>query len=123
VRNQRTAKSFGMPRRRLPGRRSFDVAAMQKLEIERLIGPTGEVLSLTIRSSVSSTRGFGARNGDDHERSSSKQPKPDIEKKKQGGRQRLRSTSGGAGRNLPGFRCVAVTEPARTKSGDNNKSD
>jgi nicotinate phosphoribosyltransferase len=55
-------------------------------------------------------------------RSSSKQPKPDIEKKKQNERQRLEEAlEEGLEETFPASDAVAVTEPARTKSGDNNK--
>jgi len=55
-------------------------------------------------------------------RSSSKQPKPDVEKKKQNERQRLENAlEEGLEETFPASDAVAVTEPARTKSGDNNK--
>jgi len=55
-------------------------------------------------------------------RSSSKQPKPDIEKKKQNERQRLEEAlEEGLEETFPASDAVAVTEPARTKSDDNNK--
>ncbi len=55
-------------------------------------------------------------------RSSSKQPKPDIKKKKQNERQRLeKALEEGLEETFPASDAVAVTEPARTKSGDNNQ--
>ena len=55
-------------------------------------------------------------------RSSSKQPKPDIENKRQNERQRLeKALEEGLEETFPASDAVAVTEPARTKSGDNNK--
>ena len=55
-------------------------------------------------------------------RSSTKQPKPDIEKKKQNERQRLENAlEEGLEETFPASDAVAVTEPARTKSGDNNR--
>jgi nicotinate phosphoribosyltransferase len=55
-------------------------------------------------------------------RSSRKQPKPDIEKKQQNERQRLENAlEEGLEETFPTSDAVAVTEPARTKSGDNNK--
>ena len=57
-------------------------------------------------------------------RSSSKQPKPDVEKKNRNERQRLeKALEEGLEETFPASDAVAVTEPARTKSGDNNKSD
>lgn len=54
-------------------------------------------------------------------RSSSKQPKPDIEKK-QNERQRLENAlEEGLEETFPASDAVAVTEPARTKSDDNNR--
>jgi len=54
-------------------------------------------------------------------RSSSKQ-KSDIEKKKQNKRQRLEEAlEEGLEGTFPASDAVAVTEPARTKPGDNNK--
>ena len=53
--------------------------------------------------------------------SSSKQPKPDIEKKKQNERQRLeKALEEGLEETFPASDAVAVTEPAPTKSDDNN---
>ena len=53
-------------------------------------------------------------------RSSSKQPKPDIQKKKQNERQRLENAlEEGLEETFPASDAVAVTEPARTKSDDN----
>lgn len=74
---------------------------------------------------MSSMRGFGPYAMETiMTRSSSKQPKPDIEKKKQSGRQRLEEAlQEGLEETFPASDAVAVTEPARTKSGDNNKSD
>ena len=55
-------------------------------------------------------------------RSSSKQPKPDVEKKKQNERQRLENAlEEGLEETVPASDAVAVTEPARTKPGDNNQ--
>ena len=55
-------------------------------------------------------------------RSSRKQPKPDIEKKKQNERQHLENAlEEGLEETFPASDAVAVTEPARTKPGDNNK--
>ena len=55
-------------------------------------------------------------------RSSSKQPKSDIERKKQNERQRLeQALEEGLEETFPASDAVAVTEPARTKPGDNNK--
>jgi len=54
-------------------------------------------------------------------RSSSKQPKPDIENKRQNERQRLeKALEEGLEETFPASDAVAVTEPARTKSGDNH---
>ena len=53
-------------------------------------------------------------------RSSSKQPKSDIEKKKQNERQRLeKALEEGLEETFPASDAVAVTEPARTKYDDN----
>lgn len=55
-------------------------------------------------------------------RSSSKQPKPDIERNKQNERQRLeQALEEGLEETFPASDAVAVTEPARTKSDDNNQ--
>ena len=55
-------------------------------------------------------------------RRSSKQPKSDIERKRQNERQRLENAlEEGLEETFPASDAVAVTEPARTKSGDNNK--
>jgi len=55
-------------------------------------------------------------------RSSSKQPKPDVEKKNQNERQRLeKALEEGLEETFPASDAVAVTEPARTKFGDNNR--
>lgn len=55
-------------------------------------------------------------------RSSSKQPKPDVEKKRQNERQRLeKALEEGLEETFPASDAVAVTEPARTKSDDGNK--
>ena len=55
-------------------------------------------------------------------RSSRKQPKPDVEKKRQNERQRLENAlEEGLEETFPASDAVAVTEPARTKSDDNNK--
>jgi nicotinate phosphoribosyltransferase len=55
-------------------------------------------------------------------RSSRKQPKPDVEKKRQNERQRLENAlEEGLEETFPASDAVAVTEPARTKPGDNNK--
>jgi hypothetical protein len=54
-------------------------------------------------------------------RSSSKQPKPDIEKK-QKERQRLENAlEEGLEETFPASDAVAVTEPARSNSDDNNE--
>ena len=53
-------------------------------------------------------------------RSSSKQPKPDVEKKRQNERQRLeKALEEGLEETFPAS--DAVAEPARTKSDDSNK--
>ena len=55
-------------------------------------------------------------------RSSSKQPKADVKKKNQNERQRLeQALEEGLEETFPASDAVAVTEPARTKSGDNNQ--
>jgi nicotinate phosphoribosyltransferase len=55
-------------------------------------------------------------------RSSRKQSKPDVEKKRQNERQRLENAlEEGLEETFPASDAVAVTEPARTKPGDNNK--
>jgi hypothetical protein len=53
-------------------------------------------------------------------RSSTKQPKPDIERKKRNERQRLeRALEVGLEETFPASDAVAVTEPVRTKPDDN----
>jgi hypothetical protein len=55
-------------------------------------------------------------------RSSSKQPKPDVEKKNRNERQRLeKALEEGLEETFPASDAVAVTEPARTKPGNNNQ--
>jgi hypothetical protein len=55
-------------------------------------------------------------------RSSRKQPKPDVERKKQNERQRLeQALEEGLEETFPASDAVAVTEPACTKSDDNDK--
>ena len=54
-------------------------------------------------------------------RSSSKQPKPDVEKNNQNERQRLEKALEEGLETFPASDAVAVTEPARTKFGDNNR--
>ncbi|QWG12081.1 hypothetical protein KMZ29_20485 [Bradyrhizobium sediminis] len=57
-------------------------------------------------------------------RSNSRQPRPDIEKKKQNERQRLEEAlQEGLEETFPASDAVVVTEPARTKSDISNKSD
>jgi hypothetical protein len=54
-------------------------------------------------------------------RSSSKQPKPDIETKKRNERQRLeKALEVGLEETFPASDAVAVTEPVPTKFDDNN---
>ena len=55
-------------------------------------------------------------------RSSSKQPKPGIEKKQQNERQRLENAlEEGLEETFPASDAVAVTEPARANPEDNNE--
>jgi nicotinate phosphoribosyltransferase len=57
-------------------------------------------------------------------RSSSNQPKADVEKNNQNERQRLeKALEEGLEETFPASDAVAVTEPARTKSGDNDRDN